>query len=481
MLNRFTDSKASLVIAADADRSGQAKRVAQADTRNVALCSPVEVEEKEMRRNFASLSKLLICGLVVLPLAAIDGAGAATYTTLHHFKLKNGGLYPAAGLLVDQSGNLYGTTSEGGNGQNCGQSGCGVVFKLAPDGSEAILYSFAGGADGSAPETTLIADQTGNLYGTTTGGGGNGCQFGTGCGTIFKLAPDGTETVLHAFQGKNGDGAFPVGDLLLDEVGNLYGTTVQGGNIKCGGTGCGTVFVLAPDGTETALHVFQGGKDGVGPGAGMIADEAGNLYGVTAQGGGSGCSGAGCGIIFELAPDGTETILHAFTGGKHDGAVPEGTLILDSSGNLFGTTIGGGGISPRRCFGFGCGTIFKLAPNETLTVLYAFDGHDGVAPQGTMIRDQAGNLYGTTYAGGHGYSGRGLDKACYPNGGCGLIFELAADGTETTLHKMSGKSGGRTPSPGLAVDQAGDLYGTTEFGGSKTCFEGCGIVFKISP
>jgi uncharacterized repeat protein (TIGR03803 family) len=299
---------------------------------------------------------------------------------------------------------------------------------------------------------------------------------------VFRLAPDGTETVLHSFAGKGGDGANPEAVLLLDQLGNLYGTTAAGGNIKCGGGGCGTVFKLAPDGTEAVLHVFRGGHDGVLPILGsLIADQAGNLYGVTAQGGGNGCNTAGCGIVFKLAPDGTESILHAFVGGRHDGPAPQSNLIMDNSGNLYGTTLEGGGAGQRLCDGNGCGTVFRLATDGTETILYAFDGRDGAFPTGNIVSDQAGNFYGATSGGGHGYSAIGADKACYPYWGCGTVFELATDGTGTDLYEMYPKNGGRSPFGGLAIDQSGNLYGTNNMGGSKKCFDGCGTVFKIIP
>lgn len=444
-----------------------------------------------MSRTLGSCA-LLICSFVLS--APAGDANAATVVTLHNFSSPDQGYLPRGDLLVDQSGNLYGTTANGGNFENsCRDGGCGTVFELAPDGTETVLYAFAGAPDGSLPLAGLIADQAGNLYGTTASGGGGSVDHcgGLGCGTVFKLAPDGTETVLYAFQGAGGDGFYPAGDLLLDQAGNLYGTTQSGGNVKCGGYGCGTAFELAPDGTETVLHIFKGGTDGAWPGwgigsAGLIADQSGNLYGVTYAGGGSGCGGYGCGTIFRLAADGTETILHSFRGGHHDGSNPAGSLTMDDAGNLYGTTLEGGSLGPRRCSndGYtGCGTVFELPSNGKIKILHHFIGRDGAFPVGRIVFDAAGDIFGNTVSGGHGYkrvTGNPVcDNSLAQYMGCGTSFQLAPDGTETVLYPMAPKRGGQVPFGGLAIDQAGNLYGTTISG--ITCNDYCGTVFKITP
>ncbi|HTV34519.1 MAG TPA: choice-of-anchor tandem repeat GloVer-containing protein, partial [Methylocella sp.] len=221
-------------------------------------------------------------------------------------------------------------------------SNAGTVFKLAPDGTETVLHAFKGSpSDGSNPSAGLIFDSSGNLYGTTHIGGV------AELGTVFKLAPDGTETVLHSFEGP-GDGIYPVAGLIFDSSSNLYGTTVNGGATLA----AGAVFKLAPDGTETVLHSFRGHGDGANPFAGLIADSQGNLYGTTPSGGSSNC-GAGCGTVFKLAPDGTSyKVLYTFAGGS-DGFYPYAGLIADSQGNLYGTTTGGGANDSN-------GTVFKL-------------------------------------------------------------------------------------------------------------------------
>jgi uncharacterized repeat protein (TIGR03803 family) len=375
-------------------------------------------------------------------------AQAKDFTTLHVFKGSRDGAEPSAVLIADADGNLYGTAPGGGRGKGCYGGPCGLVFKFAPDGTETVLYNFKGGSDGDTPVGGLIADKSGNLYGTTSGGGGVADCDGSGCGTVFKLKPDGTKTVLHAFTGGS-DGANPEAGLTADKAGNLYGVTDYGGGSGCYGNGCGTVFKLAADGTETILHAFTGRRDGAFPYAALIVDKAGNLYGTTDEGGGKSCGGDGCGIVFKIAPDGTETVLHRFRGGS-DGYNPRyASLLADQSGNLYGTTAYGG--STEYCGGYGCGTVFKLAPDGGETILYSFmSGNDGDEPFSGVIADGNGNLYGTTVVGGVADSG--------------TIFKLAPDGTETVLHAFQGK--GYQPYAGLAPVN-GYFYGTTRLGAKK--------------
>lgn len=271
-------------------------------------------------------------------------------TVLHSFTGGADGANPDpyGRLIKDAKGNLYGTTYGGG-------SGYGVVFKLDPAGSETVLHSFTGGADGANPEAGLTQDTAGNLYGTTYGGG-------SGYGVVYKLDPTGKETVLHTFTGET-DGRYPSGTLVRDTAGNLYGTTSSGGIIPVctyynGRTrfcfyGRGVVFKLDPTGKETVLHSFTGGTDGTFP-RGLVMDAAGRLFGATWEG------GYGWGVIFELTTAGTCIGLHQFTGGA-DGAYPAG-LMLDAAGNLYGTTDGGG---PFGSGGAGHGIVFKLVPGLT--------------------------------------------------------------------------------------------------------------------
>ncbi len=380
----------------------------------------------------------------------------------------NDGINPSAGLIFDSAGNLYGTTTGGGRT-------AGNVFELAPNANgswtESVLYRFCQTDcnDGINPSAGLIFDKKGNLYSTALGG-----VYGDG--VVFKLVPhpkkSWTESVLHAFSDTIGDG-WPTAGLVLDAAGNLYGTTPQGG------TGCGKVFKLAPNphGTwaESVLYQFAGGMDGCQPYAGLIFDQSGNLYGTTLYGGNSACGFGGCGVVFKLTPNlggsWTESVLYSFTGFT-DGISPAASLIFDPAGNLYGTTERGGG----NCYNQGCATVFKLAPNTdgswTESVLYLFcslkNCHDGGYPSfAGLVLDQPGNLYGTTPIG--GYSG------------CGVVYKLAPnlDGswTETAIHQFScGKDGGN-PVAGVIFDKAGNLYGTTQTGGTY----GHGVAFKLTP
>jgi uncharacterized repeat protein (TIGR03803 family) len=300
-----------------------------------------------------------------------------TYEVVHTFTAGADGALPSAGLIRDLEGNLYGTTAYGG------KWGWGVVFKVDTAGTETVLYSFTGAADGGRPLAGLIADSVGHLYGTTANGGSQ--QHGA----VFKLDKTG-ETVLYSFTGA-ADGIRPYAGLIRDSAGNLYGTTMWGG--PGGPSGSGIVFKLDTVGTETVLYRFTDGADGARPQAGLIRDAAGNLYGTTFHGGvktGICASSGGCGVVFKLDTAGAETVLHSFKGG--DGANPIAGLIGDLAGNLYGTTSSGG--KSNR------GVVFRL--NKTgETVLYSFTGGaDGARPYAGLIRDSAGNLYGTTVAGG---------------------------------------------------------------------------------
>jgi len=293
-------------------------------------------------------------------------------TVLHSFGNGMGdGSSPFAGLVRDSSGNLYGTTYSGG------ASGYGTVFMLDTTGKETVLHSFAGGADGKAPiYGSLVRDGSGNLYGTTKLGGASGV------GTVFKVTKTGKETVLYSFT--NGlDGGYPFAGLVRDTSGNLYGTTYSGG-----ASSVGTVFKVTKTGTETVLYSFSGGADGEYPYAGLVRDSLGNLYGTTSEGGAS-----NVGTVFKVTPTGQETVLYSFAGGT-DGANPFAGLVRDRKGNLYGTTEAGGAS--------GVGTVFKLSATGQETVLHTFTGAtmDGANPFGGLVRDAAGNLYGTTFVGG---------------------------------------------------------------------------------
>ena len=286
-------------------------------------------------------------GLVFTILSLPDAAYAKGYEVLYRFCSQQNctdGLWPYAGLIEDKQGNLYGTTGAGG--ATCRLYGCGTVFRLAPDGTETVLHAFTASHDGSGPYGGLISDADGNLYGTTASGGSSGCGgISYGCGTIFKAAVDGTENIIYAFGG-NKDGAYPLAAVVADKKGNLFGTTTDGG----GGTqcivqfgGCGTVFEVTAKGKEMILYAFTGASDGANPQASLVVDDSGNLFGTAAYGGNtSACNqglSPGCGTVFEVAADGTEKTLYTFSGGI-DGWAPVSDLIEDKSGNLYGTDSG---------------------------------------------------------------------------------------------------------------------------------------------
>ena len=413
-------------------------------------------------------------------------------TVLYSFTGGVDGGNPAGGVVRDSAGNLYGVTESGGNGG-------GVVFKVDPTGHETVLYGFTGGADGGAPNPVIL-DSAGNLYGTTTLGGASNA------GVVFKVDTSDHETVLYSFTGGN-DGGYSDAGVIRDSAGNLYGTTSGGG-----ASGAGVVFKVNPSGHETVLWSFTGGADGGTPEAGVIRDPAGNLYSTTAFGGTS-----DRGVVFKLDTSGNETVLHTFMRGV-DGNQPDlAGVIRDEAGNLYGTTaFNGAG---------GQGTVYKLDPNGNVTVLYAFpgtrdgqdvynnglifaahgqlygatalggkrgagvlyqlDGHcdedrhcnetvlysfsaftaNGFSrPTGGVIRDEAGNFYGTTFIGqtdvGNGY---------------GVVYKVDAAGHSTVLHNFTNGADGGIPYGGVIRDWKGNLYGTTNQGGASNA----GVVFKI--
>lgn len=336
-------------------------------------------------------------------------------------------------------------------------------------GGVTLLYDFTG-AGGALPSGTLIMDSGVTLYGTATYGGKKGCdQKQThSCGAIFMLAPDGSETTLHLFSGGN-DGALPTGSLVRDSSGNLFGATGQGGSGNCGSHGCGAIFELTSAGKEKVLYAFTSGSDGQGPVGGVISDGAGNLYGTTTSGGGGARCGdrgaSGCGIVFKVTPNGKETVLHAFAGGS-DGAYPAAALIMDGSGNLYGTTTAGGSTANCGLGPNGCGTVFKIAANGTESVLHVFaGGKDGAYPVAALVVDGAGDLFGETGTGG-GTGSCGI-SALPKKSGCGTVFKIAANGNESVLYAFKGQKNndGAYPAAGLITDGAGNLYGVAAGGG----------------
>jgi uncharacterized repeat protein (TIGR03803 family) len=388
---------------------------------------------------------------------------AQTYTekVLYLFTGNPDGEQPQASLIQDTNGNLYGTTLRGGD-PNCPSmyaNACGIVFKVSANGVETILYSFPGTPDGASPQSVLVRDAKGNLYGTTIGGGEDSpCGDGPGCGTVFKLDPTGKETVLHSFPSFVGDGLWPYAGLRRDKKGNLYGTTYGGGVAACT-FGCGTVFKIDRNGVYTILYSFTGtGGDGEWPSSRLIGDGAGNFYGTTVVGG-----LYGNGTVFKLdTATNEETVLYSFTGVFGDGKDPLAGLVRDANGNLYGTTYEGGV--------YNHGMVFKLDATGKETVLHSFNGKGGTTPfYGDLVLDKAGNLYGTTQNGG------ALNA--------GTVFKVSSTtGKETVLHSFKG-SDGAYPWAGLVEDGKGNFYGTTTEGGDLNCNppSGCGTVFKLTP
>jgi uncharacterized repeat protein (TIGR03803 family) len=311
-----------------------------------------------------------------------------TETVLYSFSFLNGGSSPQAGVIHDSAGNLFGTVEQGSGG-SCE---CGAVFKLKPDGKTTTLYTFDN-MSGAHPLASLI-HRGGDLYGTAFDGG-DMQKCDSGCGVVFRLAPNGSYQVLHAFRGKK-DGSHPTARLITDKLGNFYGTTIFGGAFDEG-----VIFQLSPHGRYRVLYSFTGGADGGEPVGRLVKDRAGNLYGTASSGGISNGNCSGCGTVFKLAPDGTYSVLHAFTGGR-DGAFPRAGLLHTRSGKLFGVTESGGGSS--NCAS-GCGTIFGIDTKGRETVLHRFTGGDGANPVAALI-DGGRNLYGTAQFG--GVSGNGV-------------------------------------------------------------------------
>jgi uncharacterized repeat protein (TIGR03803 family) len=399
-------------------------------------------------RQGATIAALALAFVFDLGLPTSQSAEAQTLTVLHKFKGGADGATPLAGLVRDNAGNLYGTTSAGGH-STCRRvdTGCGTVFKVDRIGKKTVLYRFTGGADGEYPEAGLVRDNAGNLYGATYFGG----TYDDG--TVFRVNKTGKHTVLYSFSGAP-DGKNPYGALVRDAAGNLFGTTENGG------AGYGTIFKLSKSGKETVLHYFgMESLDGKYPNlTALLMDTEGNLYGVT-QDGYSECEGIGCGTLYKLSKAGIYKILHSFTGGTTDGCEPYGTPTMDSHGNLYGTTYG--------CGSANGGIVWKLSTNGNESVLHNFTS-DGANPQAGVILDAKGNLYGDTQGGGFS--------------GYGIVFKLSMTGKETVLHnfkRMEGASEG-----GLVRDAKGDLYGTSAEGGRSNCKtvpQGCGTVWKLTP
>jgi uncharacterized repeat protein (TIGR03803 family) len=433
--------------------------------------------DRFVQRVIATLSgSLFLAFSAVLLFTPTQVALAQTESVLYSFcSMPNcaDGSDPAGNLILSGTGNLYGTTAAGGMvGGLCQSFGCGTVFELTASGAAKILYNFSASPDGEDPVGGLVRDSKGDLYGTTSYGGRAGGVCGTsGCGTVFELIKTGgtyTEKVLYAFTGGT-DGANPSSGLVRDTNGNLYGTTLGGGGSGCSsGAGCGTVFKVNSTGNEEVLYSFTGGADGANPSASLILDATGNLYGTTANGGkfGGACTSWGCGTVFKVTPTGKEVVIYRFKG-RADGQTPVAPLVRDGKGNLYGTTSTGGDVNNIDCAiqENGCGVVFELTAKGVLVTLYKFTGYpmDGQHPLAGLILDKQGNLYGTTEWGGPSNDG--------------TAFKLSPSGVETVLHNFVGGADGLSPHGSLVLDTKGNLYGTTLYGGAF----GDGVLFKVTP
>ena len=389
------------------------------------------------------IAALASCVALWAALAPI-GAEGVEFKVLYRFTGGADGGKPSWGLVRDREGNLYGTTNIGG------LQGGGTVFKLDSHGHESVLCHFGtfGFLGFGAGASGLIRDRAGDLYFTTT------FEDAYPHGTVSKVDLKGNRTVLYAFAGL-ADGALPNGGVVMDGAGNLYGTTYYFYD-----NGGGLVFKLDPSGTETVLHVFGIGttNDGAFPYAGVTLDKAGNMYGTTTTGG----DYVPDGTVYKVSPKGVERVLYRF-GFVPDGQIPYGGVIRDDDGNLYGTTTyggAGGGIG-------GYGTVFKIDRKGKKTTLYSFTGiPDGVFPYSALVRDEEGNLYGTTFYGG--------------KYGVGTVFKIDRRGHETVLHSFSGGKDGQYPYSGsLILDDEGYLYGTALEGGIANGENGFGTVFRI--
>ncbi len=400
-----------------------------------------------------ALALAALCGLLI----AVRPAQAQAYNVLYNFcdtgtgNCLQTGAYPQGRLTPDGQGNFYGVTLGGGGTDS------GAVFEFSPNGEnccEQLIYSFGAGSGGNAPVYAyVIFDSAGNVYGTASRGGTNSA------GVVYELSPQGsgwTETVLYNFcpgYPSCPDGATPYSGLVMDTSGNLYGVTDQGGK-----SGNGTVFELSPSGgrwTEQVIYDIPSGDSIV---AGLAIDASGNLFGNTYF------------TVFELSPNGSggwnSAVLHTFGSGK-DGVEARGVPVLDGAGNIYGTTYGGGAHEG--------GTVYEVSPEPhgkwKERVLYSFkdNSKDGGAPWAGVALDAAGNIYGTTIAGGK-----------YTHG---TVFELVPVGKsghkETTLWDFNGTTGDE--SLGSLILYNGNLYGTAERGGAGAGSEGDGVVFEVTP
>jgi uncharacterized repeat protein (TIGR03803 family) len=487
-------------------RSGVTSRKATLLLASLSRLLGIQVRKSSLAMNLDKSPRLAIRALISLAIILTTPSIASASwkeKVLYSFQGLPDGSVPTGGAVLDKHGNLYGATTDGGSSSCGGPFQCGTVYQVAPPAkkgdswTETIVYVFLGKNhnDGETPAGNVIIDEAGNLYGTTAYGGTGTCILlgeNVGCGTVYELSPPSekggawTETVLYSFPTAK-QGYLPRGNLVFDSAGNLYGATQFGGGYgtTCNSLYlyCGAVFELSPPTTEggkwkeKVLHGFRGGTDGANPNGGFIFDSKGAIYGTTQFGGfeGGDCGAGGCGTVFKLAPPTSkssawsEELLDRFDPGNSGAGEPEAGVTFGKNGDLYGTTFGGGNS--------GSGTIFELAPGSNdkwkERVLYHFrDGDDGGHPQSSLVFDSKGNLFGTASGGGAV--------------GNGTIFRLRPTGDSwafATVYQFKLSPDGAYPTGSLIFDRAGNLYGITQYGGSgQMCGNfRCGTVFKVSP
>ncbi|HEY1707049.1 MAG TPA: choice-of-anchor tandem repeat GloVer-containing protein [Rhizomicrobium sp.] len=390
----------------------------------------------------------ILAGMLIASFAVATPAEAVKLRTLYSFTGSTDGSEPYASVIRDSAGNLYGTTQGGG------VYGRGVVFRVTPEGAESVLHSFNGTRDGGSPRAPLNFDNAGNVYGTAPSGGDKQCQ----CGVVFKVTPEEDYNVVRRFQSTYRGS--PLGAPVIDAVGNIYGASGSG------------VYKISPDGrTVTRLHSFSSlANNGSDPQYGVVMDSAGNLFGSTIYGG-----SYGLGIIYKIGTDRTFTILHQIGAGP-DRATPNSNLfyanlpMVAENGDLYGSMEFSGPHTGACNGNGGCGTVYRLTQSGNEKILYTFTNPQktGNFPFGQVVRDNAGNLYGAAN-GGPNYCNFGIASPC------GVIFKLTPAGVESILYAFHGPDGAEPIS--LVIDKAGHLYGATFFGGTR----GFGSVFEIDP
>ncbi len=368
---------------------------------------------------------------------------AGAETVLYSFAGTTDGYHPNAGVTLDPTGSLYGTTEFGGS--EAGAYGHGVVFRLDVQNNFTVLHTFQGGTDAADPNSALIRDQSGNLFGTAS-------YFMPGNGSaVFKVSPAGQESVLFAFTGSPSKGADPIG-LLSGSNGDFYGVASGGGT-----QGDGLIYSLTSSGQQTVLYNFPNSYGGYSPTFNLARDKSRNFWGVTNDGVVSG-TGYDGGTVYEMTPSGQETVLYAFGPFFSGEYGPSSGVVFDAAGNAYGETSDGGI--------YDAGDVYKITPDGQESILYSFGGQNGIggeSPQGGLTIDSDGNLYGAASSGGLDYGG--------------VVFKLDPAGNETVLLQFPGSTNGREPEGGVTLDAAGNLYGTTSSGGDHDA----GVVFKLSP